>query len=142
ELLGEGGFGTVWLAEQLAPVSRRVALKILKTGMHSRETVALFKQERQALASMDHPHIARVYDAGATDAGRPYFVMELVRGEPVTVFCARLRLPLEARLRIFLDICAAVQHAHQKGVIHRDLKPSNLLIVEQDGQAIPKVIDF
>jgi serine/threonine protein kinase/WD40 repeat protein len=142
ELIGEGGFGTVWMAEQAEPVRRKVALKILKLGMDTRQVVARFEAERQALALMDHPHIARVFDAGATDAGRPYFVMELVRGLPLTEFCDTHRLGTRERIELFLPVCHAVQHAHQKGVIHRDLKPSNILVAAQDGQAVPKVIDF
>ncbi len=140
--LGEGGFGTVWMAEQEQPVRRRVALKIIKPGMDSREVIARFEQERQALALMDHPNISRVIDAGATDAGRPYFVMELVRGTPVTRFADEQHLNLEERIALFITVCQAVQHAHQKGVIHRDLKPSNILVAVTDGQPVPKVIDF
>lgn len=141
-LLGEGGFGLVWEAEQLEPLRRRVALKILKAGMDTREVIARFRQERQALAMMDHPGIAQVFDAGATSAGRPYFVMELVPGMPVTEYWRRKQPPLEERLRLFMQIGAAVQHAHQKGIIHRDLKPSNILVHEQDGKAVVKIIDF
>ena len=125
--IGEGGFGSVFMAEQETPVRRRVALKIIKSGMDTRWVVARFEAERQALALMDHPHIAKVLDAGATDAGRPYFVMELVRGIKVTDYCDRHQLATRQRLDLFLQICHAVQHAHQKGIIHRDLKPSNLL---------------
>src|SRR5262245_7059137 len=142
EQIGEGGFGTVWMAEQEEPVRRRVALKIIKLGMDTREVVARFEAERQALALMDHPSIARVFDGGATESGRPYFVMELVRGIPITKFCDEHRLSPTERLELFMQVCQAVQHAHQKGVIHRDLKPSNILVMELDGKAVPKVIDF
>ncbi|MCZ7634727.1 MAG: protein kinase [Verrucomicrobia bacterium] len=142
ENIGEGGFGTVWMAEQQEPVRRKVALKIIKLGMDTRQVVARFEAERQALALMDHPNIARVFDAGATESGRPYFVMELVRGLPITEFCDARQLTTRGRIELFLPVCQAVQHAHQKGVIHRDLKPSNILVTEQDGQAVPKVIDF
>jgi serine/threonine protein kinase/tetratricopeptide (TPR) repeat protein len=142
EQIGEGGFGTVFMAEQTEPVVRRVALKILKPGMDTRQVIARFEAERQALAMMDHPSIARVLDAGATTTGRPYFVMELVRGEPVTHYCDREQLALRPRLELFRAICQAVQHAHQKGIIHRDLKPSNVLVTIADGQPLPKVIDF
>ncbi len=142
QLIGEGGFGSVFMAEQERPVVRTVALKIIKLGMDTRQVVARFEQERQALALMDHPGIARVFDAGATEAGRPYFVMELVRGEPITTYCDRQRLPIVERLALFVQVCAAVQHAHVKGIIHRDLKPSNVLVSTQDGAAQPKVIDF
>ncbi len=140
--LGEGGFGVVFLAEQQEPVQRQVALKILKLGMDTEQVVARFEQERQALAVMDHPHIAKVLDAGATTAGRPYFVMELCRGEPLTDYCDRNQLTIDERLALFEQICAAVQHAHGKGLIHRDLKPSNLLVGSRDGTAQVKVIDF
>ncbi len=142
EPIGEGGFGTVWLAEQLEPVRRPVALKIIKLGMDTREVVARFEAERQALALMDHPNIARVFDGGATESGRPYFVMELVKGQHITDYCDAKQLCTEARLKLFIEVCKAVQHAHQKGIIHRDLKPSNVLVTEQDGRAVPKVIDF
>ena len=142
ELLGEGGFGSVFLAEQSEPLRRQVALKIIKSGMDSRQVVARFEAERQALAQMDHPNIARVFDAGATDRGRPYLTMELVHGEPVTKYCDREKMPVRQRLELFRDICSAVQHAHQKGIIHRDLKPSNVLVTVSNGVAIPKVIDF
>lgn len=142
EPLGEGGMGTVYLAEQTSPVVRKVALKVIKLGMDTREVIERFEAERQALALMDHPGIARVLDAGATANGRPYFVMELVRGQPVTAFCAEHELDLGARLRLFMDVCSAVQHAHQKGIVHRDLKPSNLLVTLQDGQPQVKIIDF
>ena len=140
--LGEGGFGTVYLAEQLEPVKRQVALKIIKLGMDTREVIARFAAEKQALALMDHPGIAKVFDAGSTSSGRPYFVMELVDGVPVTEYCDRNRLRTRQRLELFGEICAAVQHAHQKGVIHRDIKPSNVLVSDVDGQPTPKVIDF
>lgn len=140
--LGEGGMGLVFEAEQLDPVRRTVALKLIKWGMDTRAVVSRFRAERQALALMDHPGIARVFDVGATGDGRPYFAMELVDGEPVTTFCERRQLRLEARLGLFSDICDAVQHAHQRGVIHRDLKPSNLLVREVDGRPQPVVIDF
>ncbi len=140
--LGEGGFGLVYRAEQEEPVRREVALKLLKRGMDSEQIVARFDAERQALAVMDHPGIATVFDAGTTDDGRPYFVMELVRGVPLTDHVERNGLDVERRLQLFLDVCAAVQHAHNKGVIHRDLKPSNLLVAETDGEALPRVIDF
>lgn len=142
EQIGEGGFGRVFLAEQREPVVRRVALKIIKLGMDTRQVIARFETERQALAVMDHPNIARVLDGGATETGRPYFVMELVRGEPITAFCDTHRLGIPDRLELFLQVCAAVQHAHQKGVIHRDLKPSNILVSEQDGARMARVIDF
>ncbi|MBA4064908.1 MAG: hypothetical protein C0501_14575 [Isosphaera sp.] len=142
ERIGEGGFGVVFLAEQTAPVRRRVALKVLKPGMDTRQVVARFEAERQALALMDHPNIATVLDGGATAAGRPYFVMELVRGVPVTDFCDRERLTPRDRLGLFLQVCAAVQHAHQKGVIHRDIKPNNVLVTVHDVTPVVKVIDF
>ena len=142
ERLGEGGFGTVYLAQQETPVRRRVALKIIKLGMDTRQVIARFEAERQALAMMDHAGIAKVLDAGATTTGRPFFVMELVRGIPVTEYCERHNLDAKARLELFIEICHAVQHAHQKGVIHRDLKPSNILVAEQDDKPLAKVIDF
>jgi serine/threonine protein kinase len=140
--IGEGGFGTVWMAEQKEPVKRRVALKILKLGMDTKQVVARFDQERQALALMDHPNIARVFDAGATETGRPYFVMELVKGVPMLEYCDGERLDTQARLALFVDVCHAIQHAHQKGIIHRDIKPSNVLVTMHDGKPVPKVIDF
>ncbi|CAN5348450.1 hypothetical protein BH23VER1_BH23VER1_24690 [soil metagenome] len=140
--LGEGGFGVVWLAEEDPPLRRRVALKVIKLGMDTREVVARFEQERQALALMDHPGIARVLGAGATPGGRPFFAMELVTGRRITEHCDAENLPTAARLRLFIDVCSAVQHAHQKGIIHRDLKPSNILVSCQGGHAVPKVIDF
>lgn len=142
ELLGEGGFGSVYRAEQESPIRREVALKIIKPGMGTRGVIARFEAERQTLAVLDHPGIARVFDAGATGAGQPYFVMELIRGVPVTEYCDRERLTIGERLRIFVGICRAVQHAHQKGVIHRDLKPSNVLAETIGGEAVVKVIDF
>jgi serine/threonine protein kinase/WD40 repeat protein len=142
EQVGEGGFGVVFLAEQAQPVRRKVALKVLKPGMDTRQVVARFEAERQALAMMDHPHIAKVFDGGETASGRPYFVMELVRGVPVTDFCDRNRLTPRQRLELFLSVCSAVQHAHQKGVIHRDLKPSNVLVSRHDTTPVVKVIDF
>ena len=141
-VLGEGGMGVVYLAEQTEPVKREVALKVIKPGMDSKRVVARFEAEQQALALMEHPHIARVYDAGLAPSGRPYFVMEYVRGIPITAHCDKYQLTIEERLRLFLHVCEAIQHAHQKGIIHRDLKPSNILIVIQDKEMIPKVIDF
>jgi serine/threonine protein kinase/WD40 repeat protein/regulation of enolase protein 1 (concanavalin A-like superfamily) len=140
--IGEGGFGVVYMAEQQEPVRRKVALKIIKPGMDTKEVIARFESERQALALMDHPNIARVLDAGATESGRPYFVMELVKGVPITDYCDKNNLPTEKRLELFITVCHAVQHAHQKGVIHRDLKPSNVMVTLHDGQPVPKVIDF
>jgi WD40 repeat protein/tRNA A-37 threonylcarbamoyl transferase component Bud32 len=142
EEIGEGGFGIVYLAEQAAPVRRKVALKVLKPGMDTREVVSRFKAERQALALMDHPHIAQVYDGGATESGRPYFVMELVDGTPITTYCTEHQLSIRQRLELFLDVTSAVQHAHQKGIIHRDLKPSNILVSKHEGRSVVKVIDF
>jgi tetratricopeptide (TPR) repeat protein len=142
QLLGEGGMGAVWLAEQREPVRRSVAVKLIKTGMDSRAVLARFEAERQALALMDHPNIAKVLDGGTTDAGRPYFVMELVRGVALTDYCDSRQMPVDRRLSLFEQVCAAVQHAHQKGVIHRDLKPSNILVAEDEGRPVPKVIDF
>ena len=140
--IGVGGFGTVWRAAQLEPLRREVALKILKPGMDTEQVVARFAIERAALARMDHPGIAKVLDAGATEAGRPFFAMELVDGVPITNYCERERLDLRARLRLFVDVCLAVQHAHQKGVVHRDLKPTNVLVTRRDGEPAPVVIDF
>jgi serine/threonine protein kinase len=142
EAIGSGGFGTVWMAEQEEPVRRKVALKVIKLGMDTKQVVARFEAERQALALMDHPNIAKVLDGGATRAGRPYFVMELVRGVPITAYCQQARLPTRQRLELFRKVCHAIQHAHQKGVIHRDIKPSNILVTQIDGEAHPKVIDF
>jgi serine/threonine protein kinase/tetratricopeptide (TPR) repeat protein len=140
--IGEGGCGVVWMAEQEEPVRRRVALKVIKLGMDTKAVVARFEAERQALAMMDHPNIAKVHDAGATDTGRPFFVMELVRGIPITKYCDENQLTPIARLELFIKVCQAIQHAHQKGVIHRDIKPSNILVTVNDGQPTPKVIDF
>jgi serine/threonine protein kinase/Flp pilus assembly protein TadD len=142
EQIGEGGMGIVYVAEQNQPVRRRVALKVVKPGMDSRQVVARFEAERQALAMMDHPNIARVFDGGTTPSGRPYFVMELVRGIPITDYCDEQKLTIRERLELFVLVCRAVQHAHQKGIIHRDLKPSNILITLHDGVPVPKVIDF
>jgi serine/threonine protein kinase len=170
--IGEGGMGTVWMAEQTEPVKRVVALKVIKAGMDSRQVLARFGAERQALALMDHPNIAKVLDAGATGdvaggrwrvagneendgfapstrhappatpSGRPYFVMELVKGTPITAYCDEHRLTPRDRLELFIPVCEAIQHAHQKGIIHRDLKPSNILVGLYDGKAVPKIIDF
>jgi eukaryotic-like serine/threonine-protein kinase len=142
EQIGEGGMGLVYMAEQDQPVRRSVALKIIKLGMDTRQVVARFEAERQALAMMNHPHIAKVFDAGATDSGRPFFVMELVRGVPITDYCDKNCLPTRERLELFILVCQAVQHAHQKGVIHRDLKPSNILVTLNDGVPWPMIIDF
>ncbi len=140
--IGEGGFGSVWMAEQVEPVSRRVALKIIKLGMDTREVIARFEAERQALAMMDHPNIAKVLDAGATDKGRPFFVMELVKGMPITAYCDEAQLGTRERLALFGDVCAAINHAHQKGVIHRDIKPSNVMVTLHGDKPVVKVIDF
>ncbi len=140
--IGEGGFGVVYMAEQVEPVQRKVALKIIKAGMDTKEVIARFEAERQALALMDHPGIANILDAGATEAGRPYFVMELVNGIPITDYCDWKNLPTAERLHLFMKVCHAVQHAHQKGIIHRDLKPTNVLVTLHDGEPVPKVIDF
>src|SRR5690348_16769412 len=140
--IGEGGMGTVFMAEQTQPVQRKVALKVIKAGMDSRQVIARFEAERQALAMMDHVNIARVFDAGAAEAGRPYFVMELVHGVPITKYCDDNRLTPRERLELFLPVCQAIQHAHQKGIIHRDVKPSNVMITLYDGKPVPKVIDF
>src|SRR2546427_3580304 len=142
EKLGEGGCGVVYVAEQEEPVRRRVALKVIKLGMDTRQVVARFEAERQALAMMDHPNIAKVLDAGTTETGRPYFVMELVRGIRITDYCDQNHLDTSQRLELFIQVCNAVQHAHQKGIIHRDLKPSNILVTLHDGVPVPKVIDF
>jgi eukaryotic-like serine/threonine-protein kinase len=142
ERIGEGGFGVVYMAEQEAPVRRRVALKIIKPGMDTRQVIARFEAERQALALMDHPHIARALDAGETSSGRPYFVMELVRGVPITTYSDQCHASIRLRLELFVLVCQAVQHAHQKGIIHRDIKPSNILVTHYDGRPAPKIIDF
>jgi non-specific serine/threonine protein kinase/serine/threonine-protein kinase len=142
EQIGEGGFGVVFMAEQQKPIQRKVAIKVLKPGMDTRQVLARFESERQALALMEHVNIAKVLDAGATDCGRPYFVMELVKGVPITEFCDDNRLSLEARLRLVVDVCLAIQHAHHKGIIHRDIKPSNILVTLRDGEPVVKVIDF
>jgi len=142
EKVGEGGMATVYMAEQRHPICRRVALKIIKLGMDTKQVIARFEAERQALALMDHPNIATVLDAGATETGRPYFVMELVRGLPITKFCDANNLTTRERLELFVSVCHAVQHAHQRGIIHRDLKPSNVLVTLHDGKPVPKVIDF
>src|SRR4029077_7066435 len=141
--IGEGGCGVVYMAEQEAPIRRRTALKIIKLGMDTKSVIARFEAERQALALMDHPNIAKVFDAGATESGRPYFVMELVRGVKITEYCDQHSLTTEERLKLFVQVCQAVQHAHQKGIIHRDIKPSNILVtMTLEGAALPIVIDF
>ncbi len=140
--IGSGGMGEVWVAEQSAPVKRRVALKLIKEGFGSKEVIARFEAERQALALMNHPNIARILDAGTTDQGQPYFVMELVSGKPLTTYCDENRLSIDQRLKLFMQACSGVQHAHQKGIIHRDLKPGNIIVGMQDGEPVPKVIDF
>jgi serine/threonine protein kinase len=140
--IGEGGMGTVFMAEQTQPIRRMVALKVIKPGMDSAEVIARFEAERQALALMDHPNIARVLDAGTTPSGRPYFVMELVKGVPITRYCDEQQLSPRQRLELMVPVCRAVQHAHARGVIHRDLKPSNVLVASYDGRPVPKVIDF
>jgi serine/threonine protein kinase/tetratricopeptide (TPR) repeat protein len=142
EQIGEGGFGVVFMAEQIEPVRRRVALKIIKLGMDTKQVVARFDAERQALAMMDHPNVAKVLDAGATETGRPYFVMELIKGVTITTYCDQHKLTTTDRLKLFAEVCAAVQHAHQKGVIHRDLKPTNVLVTLHDDKPVPKIIDF
>ena len=140
--IGEGGFGVVYMAEQLKPVRRKVAVKVIKAGMDTKEVIARIEAERQALALMDHPNIARVLDAGETETGRPFFAMELVKGVSITEFCDTNKLPARDRLDLFTEVCRAVQHAHQKGIIHRDLKPSNILVTVNDNEPVPKVIDF
>src|SRR5262249_11834703 len=142
EQIGEGGMGLVFVAEQMHPVRRKVALKVIKPGMDTRQVIARFEAERQALALMDHPNIAKVFDGGQTASGRPYFIMELVKGVPITEYCDQNQVALRERLELFLNVCQAVQHAHQKGVIHRDIKPSNVLVVSHDGKPVVKVIDF
>ncbi len=142
ELIGDGGMGVVFMAEQTAPVRRKVALKVIKPGMDTRQVIARFEAERQALAMMDHPNIAKVFDAGVTENGRPYFVMDLVQGVPITEYCDQCNLSTRERLELFITVCEAVQHAHHKGVIHRDLKPTNVLVAIQDGRPAPKIIDF
>src|SRR5678810_103027 len=142
ERLGEGGMGEVWLAEQTEPIRRRVALKIIRRGLDNREIIARFESERQALALLNHPNIARVFDGGETRDGLPYFVMEYIAGIPVTEYCDKNGLSTPDRLELFIKLCDAVQHAHQRGIIHRDLKPSNVLVVEENSRAEPKVIDF
>ena len=140
--IGEGGMGEVWMARQTSPVKRKVALKLIKMGMDSRAVLARFDQERQALALMDHPNIAKVLDGGITPTGQPFFVMELVNGLPLNKFCDEARLDTNGRLELFVSICQAIQHAHQKGIVHRDLKPANILVTQIDGRPVPKVIDF
>ena len=140
--IGQGGMGEVWLAEQRQPVRRRVAIKLIKAGMDTREVVARFESERQALALMDHPAIAKVFDAGSTPQGRPYFVMEYVTGIPITEYCDKHKFTPRERLDLFVRVCEGVQHAHQKAIIHRDLKPSNILVGEVDGRPLPRIIDF
>jgi eukaryotic-like serine/threonine-protein kinase len=142
ELIGQGGMGEVWLAEQRQPVRRRVAIKLIKLGMDTKEVVGRFESERQALALMDHPAIAKVFDAGSTPEGRPYFVMEYVPGLPITDYCDKHKLTIRQRLELFTRVCDGVQHAHQKAIIHRDLKPSNILVSETDGEPAPRIIDF
>jgi eukaryotic-like serine/threonine-protein kinase len=142
ECIGEGGMGEVWLAEQKYPVRRRVALKLIKQGMNTHEIVARFESERQALALMDHPAIAKVFEAGSTPEGLPYFVMEYIAGVPVTDYCDKHRFTMHDRLELFMQVCEGVQHAHQKAIIYRDLKPSNILITQVDGRPVPKIIDF
>src|SRR5436190_2688733 len=140
--IGEGGCGVVYMAEQEEPVRRRVALKVIKLGMDTKSVIARFEAERQALALMDHPNIAQVFDAGSTETGRPYFVMELVKGIPITRYCDENNLGMLTRLGLFVQVCQAIQHAHQKGIIHRDIKPSNVLVADHDGVPVPKIIDF
>jgi eukaryotic-like serine/threonine-protein kinase len=140
--IGEGGMGILYLAEQREPVVRKVALKIIKEGMDTRQVVARFEAERQALAMMDHPNICKVLDGGVTETKRPYFVMDLVQGLPITQFCDEAKLSTGGRLELFLEVCSAIQHAHQKGIIHRDIKPSNILVTLHGDKPVPKVIDF
>src|SRR5262249_43328248 len=140
--LGEGGMGQVWLAEQSVPIQRQVALKLIKApGLHP-AAIARFESERQTLAMMEHPAIAKVFDAGTTPSGEPYFVMEYVAGLPITAYCDQKSMPIDERLRLFIRVCEGVQHAHQRAIIHRDLKPSNILVAEVDGQPLPRIIDF
>ena len=141
-ILGEGGYGIVYLAERQRPVKRRVALKVIKPGMDTKQVIARFEAERQALALLDHPNIAHVFNAGTTKAGRPYFAMEYVKGVPITEHCDRYKLTIEERLRLFMTVCEAVQYAHQKAIIHRDIKPSNILVAYEGEQAAPMIIDF
>ena len=140
--IGDGGCGVVYLAEQSEPIRRRVALKVIRPGLDTEEVIARFGAERQTLAMMQHPNVARILDGGATPAGRPYFVMEFVDGKPITEYCETHKLRIDDRLRLLIDVCLAAQHAHQKGIIHRDIKPSNILVAVSDGRPIPKVIDF
>jgi serine/threonine protein kinase len=142
EKIGEGGMAVVYMAEQTEPIRRKVALKIIKLGMDTKSVIARFEAERQALAMMDHPNIAKVLDAGATETGRPYFVMELVTGVSITEYCDKNNLNTKERLALFIQVCNAVQHAHQKGIIHRDIKPTNVMVTRHEGRPIPKVIDF
>ncbi len=142
ELLGSGGMGDVYLAEQKTPIKRLVALKVIKLGMDTREVITRFESERQALAMMNHPNVAKIFESGCTEDGRPFFVMEHVPGEKITTYCDRHKLDLKSRLNLFRCVCQAIHHAHQKGIIHRDIKPSNILVMIQDGEAFPKVIDF
>src|SRR4051812_35718439 len=142
EEIGEGGMGHVYMAQQAEPIRRAVAVKVIKAGMDSKAVLARFEAERQALAMMDHPNIARVLDAGVTDSGRPFFVMELIKGVPITSICDDRKLTLRQRLELFVPVCQAIQHAHQKGIIHRDIKPSNVLVALHDDRPVPKVIDF
>jgi non-specific serine/threonine protein kinase/serine/threonine-protein kinase len=142
EKLGEGGMGQVWLAEQSAPVRRRVALKLIRGGIYDAGLLQRFQAERQSLAIMDHPAIAKVFDAGTTDAGQPYFVMEYVAGLPITEYCDQKKLSIRERIELFIEVCEGVQHAHRKAIIHRDLKPANILVVEVNGKPMPRIIDF
>src|SRR5580698_5353172 len=140
--LGEGGMGQVWLAEQTEPVRRQVALKVIRAGRYDRSALARFDLERRSLAIMEHPSIAKVFDADSTPEGQPYFVMEYVGGLPITTYCDQKRLTTQKRLELFVKVCEGVQHAHQKAIIHRDLKPSNVLVMEVDGKPVPRIIDF
>ena len=140
--IGDGGFGVVYMAEQLRPMRRKVAIKVIKPGMDTKEVIARFEAERQALATMDHPNIAKIFDGGTTERGRPYFVMELVHGVPITQFCDENGLQPEQRIEIFTQVCEAIHHAHNHGIIHRDIKPSNVMVTSKDGKPVPKVIDF